>query len=78
MNTCCPRLADLTDRLLLPQADALAGSDWRAVRAVGSAASCGVNAVPAALEAMLVRDAGFPGEVLSGRSNHGNEQTASM
>jgi hypothetical protein len=42
----------------------MAGSDWRALRAVGSAASCGVNAIPAALEALLVRDTGFPGEVL--------------
>ena len=49
---------------LLPQADAKASSDWRALRALGSAASYGVNAVPAALEALLVRDTGFPGEVL--------------
>jgi hypothetical protein len=47
------------------QADALAGSDWGgALRAVGSAASCGFNAMPAVLEALLVADAGFPGEVL--------------
>jgi hypothetical protein len=55
---------------LPPQADALAGSDWRALRAVGSAASCGVNAIPAALEAMLVKDAGFPGEVLRERRGY--------
>jgi hypothetical protein len=46
------------------QADALAASEWGALRAVGSAASCGFNAVPAALEALLVDDAGFPGDVL--------------
>lgn len=42
----------------------MAGSDWGALRAIGSAASCAFNAMPAALEAVLVADAGFPGEVL--------------
>jgi hypothetical protein len=49
---------------LPPQADALASSDWRAVRAIGSAASCGLNAMPAALESVLVNDAKFPGALL--------------
>jgi hypothetical protein len=47
----------------------MAASDWRALGALGSAASCGVNAIPAALEALLVKDAGYPGEVLSGHSS---------
>jgi hypothetical protein len=52
----------------------MAGSDWRALRAVGSAASCGVNAVPAALEALLVQDTGFPGEALVGRRGSNDKE----
>jgi hypothetical protein len=52
----------------------MAASDWRALRAVGSAASCGVNAMPAALESMLVRDAGFPGDVLGGSGGAGGRE----
>ncbi len=60
-------IENLLSPCLLTQADSLAGSEWGALRAVGSAASCGVNAMPAALEALLVADAGFPGEALQGR-----------
>ena len=57
----------------------MAASDWRALRAVGSAASCGVDAVPAALEALLVQDTGFPGEVMGGRQdNDAKEQSAAV
>lgn len=75
---CCPQRTHLAS-LLPPQADAMAGSDWRALRAVGSAASCCVNAVPAALEAMLVQDTGCPGEALKGRRGDSEKkQTASV
>ena len=69
LRSSCPgahihHVANLLYVAFMTQADAMAASEWAVLRAVGSAASCGFNAVPAALEALLVADAGFPGEVL--------------